>query len=102
MKIYVVMGTCGEYSDRTEWPVCAFVSEDLARELGEKATKRAAEVSAAHDAEPYYVDEQEYAKKNEYDPGMNFNYTGTTYYLMPVELRKSVIPKTYRGRVGNE
>lgn len=31
-KIFVVMGTHGEYSDRSEWPVCAYEKEVLAQD----------------------------------------------------------------------
>lgn len=34
--IYMVEGTCGEYSDRSEWPVCAFTDEGKAKSLVEK------------------------------------------------------------------
>lgn len=31
-KIYVVMGTTGEYSDRSEWPVIAYFDEEKAKQ----------------------------------------------------------------------
>lgn len=37
MKIYIVMGTHGEYSDRTEWPVIALTSNDDAMVYTKKA-----------------------------------------------------------------
>lgn len=39
MKIYVVTGTQGEYSDRSDWNVVAVTSESRAAELVEKLTK---------------------------------------------------------------
>lgn len=30
-KVYVVIGESGEYSDRRDWTVCAYLSEDMAR-----------------------------------------------------------------------
>jgi hypothetical protein len=85
MKIYVVMGMCGEYSDRTEWPVKAFTDEGKGKALVENATRRAAELKPIRDENPYFNDDK-IAKQNEFDPGMKFDYTGTRYYLMPVEM----------------
>ena len=41
MKVYVVMGHTGEYSDCIDWPVKAFVSQERAADLVVKATARA-------------------------------------------------------------
>ena len=38
-KVYVVEGSTGEYSDHREWPVAAYMREDLAREHADKAKK---------------------------------------------------------------
>lgn len=45
--IYVVIATIGEYSDRSEWPVCYFLSEEQARSwvLRAEASARVAEES---------------------------------------------------------
>ena len=43
-EIYVVMGTTGEYSDKTEWPVKAFFDLSKAEDVVVKATARAAEL----------------------------------------------------------
>ena len=48
--IYVVMGTCGEYSDRTEWPVAAYTDEGLAKDHVKAATAKARELLALRDA----------------------------------------------------
>jgi hypothetical protein len=89
MTIYVVMGMCGEYSDRTEWPVKAFVNKEKGKALVENATRRSAELQLVREQEPYVHDE-EIAKQNQFDPGMKFDYTGTRYYLMPVDLSDAV------------
>ena len=83
MKIYVVTGRTGEYSDRREWFVKAFVSESRAAELVTLADKRAAELAATNwrswdDDFPKY--------SNEHDPDMDMDYTGTSYHIDEVEL----------------
>ena len=83
-NIYVVMGTTGEYSDRSEWPVIAFVSEEAAKERIEKATHRAKELEATIPSN--YEMHVDHFKQNEFDPDMQHKYTGTEYYYLKVEL----------------
>lgn len=80
------MGTSGQYSDRTEWPVLAFTEEPAAQTLVVLATHRAAEITRARlrrndllfEPPAWFVD------RNEYDPGMQGDEA--TYYVMPVEM----------------
>ncbi len=81
MKIYVVIGYTGEYSDRTEWLVKAFNSEDAAKEHVLSATKRAKEIEATR--EDRYRSPK---AANEFDPLMQMDYTGTYYNYESVEL----------------
>lgn len=62
-KIYVVMGTSGEYSDRTEWPIVAYMSEERAKqkvlELDEKERQRVlatGRTSSMYDEDYFYYD----------------------------------------------
>ncbi len=80
--IYVVMGTTGEYSDRTEWPVLAYLSKPQAEEHVEKASARARELFALRGGR-YMTNNPEV---NEHDPSFTMDYTGTTYYVMPVNV----------------
>jgi hypothetical protein len=80
-KIYVVMGSTGEYSDRSEWPVVAFRDEEEAQKSVENATRRANECGANR-ASQYQIEKG----VNEFDPDMRMDYTGTSYYYMTVEL----------------
>lgn len=83
-KVYVVMGTTGEYSDRTEWPVCAYLEESLAQEHITKATARAKEIEVLRGDRYLRAPD---GVVNEYDPDMSMDYTGTDYYCIEVELR---------------
>ena len=80
--IYVVFGTTGEYSDRRDWPVKAFVNEAKAQQLVLDATRIAKEMEAK---EWRSYDSKE---KNIFDPNMDMDYTGTGYYHFPVELEE--------------
>ena len=81
MKVYVVFGSTGEYSDRTEWIVCGFLDEEKAKErvllAGEEArTLFASGEYSRYDAEP----------TNKYDDKFQMYYTGTVYYYAKVEV----------------
>ena len=80
-QVYVVMGTTGEYSDRTEWSVRAFLDEGDAQALVVAATERGKAIEASK-ASPYASTDE----KNEHDPAMSMDYTGTTYYYLTVPL----------------
>ena len=84
-NVYVVVGSSGEYSDRTEWGVVAFISEDAAKDHVEKATKRAKELEATRPTD--WTKQADHFKSNEFDPDMKTDYTGTSYYYITVELR---------------
>jgi hypothetical protein len=75
------MGTCGEYSDRSEWPVRAYKHENVAQFHVTKASDRAREIMK-NAKDPYDITEE-----NEFDPNMSsWGYGTTTYYVMEVEL----------------
>jgi hypothetical protein len=81
-KIWVVRGTTGEYSDRSEWPVCAYKDEQKAKDHAEMATKRAKEIEATR--------KNRYPRcegLNEFDPNMSIDYTGTEYFIEEMELK---------------
>jgi hypothetical protein len=80
-NVYVVIGSTGEYSDRDEWPVCAYLDEDLAKAHVVRAGERAAEI---HATRPSRYEEP--TGTNEHDPGMKMDYTGTFYHYWAVPL----------------
>lgn len=82
--IYVVRGSTGEYSDWDVWTVCAFVSEDKAKERVELASARARELhpNRTYTRIPKWED-----GLNEYDPKMKRPDTmGTNYEYEAVEV----------------
>lgn len=86
MKIYVVQGSTGEYSDNREWLVKAFVNEKRAADLVQKASERAREVFAMRDDNDWYTYPRPERFNNEHDPNMQVDYTGTNYGILEVEL----------------
>lgn len=87
-KIYIVMGTTGEYSDRTEWPVKAFFNKQKAERLVRLASERAREIFSSLHSDWYNVRKalSQGDIKNEYDSNFQIDYTGTLYFLSETEL----------------
>ena len=93
MKIYIVHGTTGEYSDRTEWIVCAYIKkEDAERHV------LAAQAHCPNSEEAYkayfnqFRDGGRVMLTNPYDKKFHMDYTGTGYYLTETELLDSFEP----------
>lgn len=80
---YAVMGSTGEYSDRSDWMVCAYTDESLARAHAERAEYVARAIYVQIKAtRGSFCDE----KKNPHDPKMEMDYTGTSYTVVPMPL----------------
>ena len=82
-NVFVVMGTTGEYSDRNEWAVMAYLDEAQAQEHVVNADRRAKELFATR--QDHYSIEK---GANEFDPDMSMDYTGTSYFIYRVPLAK--------------
>ena len=86
-KIFVVMGTTGEYSDRSEWPVRAFFTQQQARDWADAAKARMHELADGRQLE--YSQRERLAKLNQYDPGHMWDYTDTDWFVYEVPLDRS-------------
>jgi hypothetical protein len=91
VKIYVVMGSTGEYSDHHNWLVCAYRTKEDAEQHEIEATKRAHGFKREDRYEPDFKDRLK-AAMGEYDPECQMDYTGTDYCTIEVELRAK-LPK---------
>ena len=91
MKIYIVFGKTGEYSDRTEWPVVAYTQEIDAQSHVAAATAKAREIKAAidtYDDDDYDGYAEEMCKTNQFDSRMQYSYTGASYHIEETELKE--------------
>ena len=91
--IYLVMGTAGEYSDRTEWPVVAYLESHLAEEHVTLATQEANRLWEEVDKiyEKPYAKFYEYLEqnKNPYDLEMQTSYHyRPSYFIYVIELEE--------------
>lgn len=80
--VYVVYGTTGEYSDRQEWTVKAFVNEERAKRFAGACQDEVTRLKAL------YGDELRWNKADihKYDPQFKWDYTGTDYWVDEIEL----------------
>lgn len=84
MTIYIVEGSTGEYSDRREWSVKAFRSQEKAEAYVTLCEAWLREHRVNDDN--FGIDRYELMGKNPHDPNMQIDYTGTRYYYYEVEL----------------
>lgn len=94
--VYVVMGYTGEYSDHTSWAVCAYEDEDKAEKHALKAEIRAKEMFdwANEKRDKFYLHLRK--RKNDWDPDMMIDYTGTTYAVIKVPRFSTLKYKGYK------
>lgn len=87
MKIYVVIGVTGEYSDRTEWLVVAYKTKSLAKEHVIKATEFARKWEVQVESEDKFSYQIWKKEENPLDPIAPYmDYTGISYYYEEVNL----------------
>lgn len=89
--IWVVMGRTGEYSDSTDWLVCAYENEAAAHRHADRAMVRARELMDSGDqADDIRWDEARLREwMGDLDPvGSRMDYTGSDYVALPVEVRR--------------
>lgn len=91
MKVWIIMGTTGEYSDRSEWPVRGYINEATARTEVEAMSARAREVQDEFRQVKYDFSPEGKARMSQImqyigDDSFNADYTGTSYYLMEVDI----------------
>lgn len=85
IQVYVVMGSTGEYSDRSEWAVCAYQDKSKAEQHADHAKLIAHKIFRNGDERYEDLD-----NKNAYDPYMRMQYTGTDYYVLSVDLLDAI------------
>jgi hypothetical protein len=87
--IYVVRGSTGEYSDRTEWPVCAFDEQWKAERFVLQIETEIRKVESAG-IEPYRMGTGAIHalldQIRKFDPNARLDYTGLTYWVESVEV----------------
>jgi len=78
--IFLVVGTCGEYSDRSEWHVCWFPTKEQAKSYAQKC--RDADTKLG----PNRYDSNTVAASmiRRLDPSWSTDYTGTQYSVVEV------------------
>lgn len=83
--VHIVMGTTGEYSDRSEWPVCGYADKALADKHADEAKLWDHKNGRAWDAAPYGN-----KPESPWDLDYHRDYTGTDYYVIGVDIRDAL------------
>lgn len=84
-QVHIVMGESGEYSDRREWPVLAYLDKDAAIAHVQRAEEWLLENDLSM-ASPTVRYTYERGPSNPHDSQMSIDYTGVRYYVMSVLL----------------
>lgn len=92
-RVWLVIGTCGEYSDRKEWVVAAYFSRELAEAHADAAMqeeRRIAQAWTEAGFDEYHLNsgafldmdtpEQAALRANRFDLKVQRDYTGTDYH----------------------
>jgi len=95
MEIYVVMGSTGEYSDRSEWLVCAYKDQKMADQhafLAEQWALKKHDEYERDDRGTWELrqDIRDGKLSCPYDSDFHIDYTGTSYVALPVEVREAL------------
>lgn len=86
MKIYIVIGHTGEYSDASEWPVCWRPSLAEAEQVVALCNAEAAQFKRWMDSDDgsYGGKTWEEYRSRMFDPSCSVDYTGTSYHVWTV------------------
>ena len=85
-KVWIVMGSTGEYSDRREWPVVAFMSEAAAKDRIAALDVRMQEMPQQWREVRWDHEGDMKAHMAALDPDFVMDYTGTSYFFYEVEV----------------
>jgi len=98
--IYIVMGNCGEYDDRSEWIVIAYRDEAMAQAHVLGANEESHRISLALEEldtgewETFLTQRDALVGSNAYDPNMQNDYPRASYAVQTVELATALPGKT--------
>lgn len=103
-KIYVVIGRSGEYSDRSEWPVCWRHTMEDAQAMVDVLTQQASQYQAWSRREVdgnsgRYSDEDNHIKSTMLDSYFSHDYHGTDYSVWAIsdDPADDVVSRSLRG-----
>lgn len=83
-RVWIVMGSTGEYSDRTEWPVIAVTSEAAAKERITELEVKMQQMPQEWREERWEHEDKIKAHMASLDASFLMDYTGTHYFFYEV------------------
>lgn len=78
-RAYVIIGTTGEFSDRSEWPVAVVSSEDAAKRYIEALDEQYQRLPPEW-RDNYWDSDGQMKAHMSLDPNFGCGYTGTSYF----------------------
>lgn len=85
--MYLVTGTTGEYSDRSEWTVCLFRTEEAAREYVDFLSRKRQELPSYYGFGCSWSEQQAIEEAmRAFDPEFSEDYTGTRWFVSSAPL----------------
>lgn len=83
LKIYIVMGSTGEYSDHSTWTVRAFVNYRRAEKFALGCVQLARTYKTIYNSFPETTEALDEAQRacKDLDPRFSCDYTGTEYFV---------------------
>lgn len=99
-KVWIVMGSTGEYSDRTEWPVIAFTSEAAAKGRIADLDTRMQQMPQEWREDRWDHEDEIKAHMSQLDPGFQTRYTGTSYFFYEVDVAQTTASVPTRDERG--
>lgn len=93
--VFVLVGATGEYSDRSDWYVAAYLDKAQAerhqRQLEEYVSRAGVAMNEKSNLRLDYEERDAFLARPEtkaIDPQMRIDYTGVAYFLVAVPLRE--------------
>lgn len=88
-KIFIIQGNTGKYSDRCDWLVKAFFSQERAQKHMEFLNNKLKELELLEGFEGDWKKRSDNSKiMIQFDEGFHCDYTGSEYVLLTVELEE--------------
>ncbi len=90
-EIFIIFGTTGEYSDRSEWTVASYTDEDIAKGHVDAVEAEALAKGLKYDNEKHCMAAERDNVKLDLDPSIgHVDYTGVSYYYEKVMLYEDI------------
>ena len=100
--LYIVRGSTGEWSDRSDWMVRAYFTYDEAKSEVERLTTKLDELIGGRDVVSYEARKEVTELMREFDEDFSMDYTGTSWWIREVPLASALPCQTAADGASDE